>query len=64
MKHYLNSYELSLLKAFDSGQLKSIASKSEITTFNAAAKQRAIDLKNEIPIELSPESTFTVNSKT
>jgi predicted DNA binding CopG/RHH family protein len=47
-----NAYELEILKAFESGQLKSIASKSELAKFKAAARASAIKDKR-VNIRLS-----------
>ena len=48
----INAYELEILKAFESGQLKSIASKSELAKFKAAARASAIKDKR-VNIRLS-----------
>ena len=48
----INAYELEILKAFESGQLKSIASKSELAKFSAAARASAIKDKR-VNIRLS-----------
>jgi predicted DNA binding CopG/RHH family protein len=48
----INAYELEILKAFESGQLKSIASKSELAKFKAAAGASAIKDKR-VNIRLS-----------
>ena len=48
----IDAYELELLKAFESGHLKSIASKSELAKFKAAARASAIKDKR-VNIRLS-----------
>jgi predicted DNA binding CopG/RHH family protein len=48
----IDVYELEILKAFESGQLKSIASKSELAKFKAAARASAIKDKR-VNIRLS-----------
>ena len=48
----IDAYELEILKAFESGQLKSIASKSELAKFKAAARASAIKDKR-VNIRLS-----------
>jgi predicted DNA binding CopG/RHH family protein len=48
----INADELEILKAFESGQLKSIASKSELAKFKAAARASAIKDKR-VNIRLS-----------
>ena len=48
----INAYELEILKAFESCQLKSIASKSELAKFKAAARASAIKDKR-VNIRLS-----------
>ena len=48
----INAYELEILKAFESGQLKSIASKSELAKFKAAARASSIKDKR-VNIRLS-----------
>jgi predicted DNA binding CopG/RHH family protein len=48
----IDVYELEILNAFESGQLKSIASKSELAKFKAAARASAIKDKR-VNIRLS-----------
>ena len=48
----VDAYELEILKAFESGQLKSIASKSELAKFKTAARASAIKDKR-VNIRLS-----------
>ena len=48
----IDAYELEILKAFESGQLKSIASKSELAKFKAAARASSIKDKR-VNIRLS-----------
>jgi predicted DNA binding CopG/RHH family protein len=48
----IDAYELEILKAFESGQLKSIASKTELAKFKAAARDSAIKDKR-VNIRLS-----------
>jgi predicted DNA binding CopG/RHH family protein len=48
----IDAYELEILKAFESGQLKSIASKTELAKFKAAARASAIKDKR-VNIRLS-----------
>ena len=48
----IDAYELEILKAFESGQLKSIASKSELAKFKASARATAIKDKR-VNIRLS-----------
>ncbi len=48
----IDAYELEILKAFESGQLKSVATKSELAKFKAAARASAIKDKR-VNIRLS-----------
>ena len=48
----IDAYELEILKAFESGQLKSVATKSELVKFKAAARANAIKDKR-VNIRLS-----------
>ena len=48
----IDAYELEILKAFESGQLKSIASKTELAKFKAVARASAIKDKR-VNIRLS-----------
>ena len=53
----IDAYELEILKAFESGQLKSIASKTELAKFKAAARASAIKDKR-VNIRLSSGNLF------
>ena len=58
----IDVYELEILNAFESGQLKSIASKSELAKFKAAARASAIKDKR-VNIRLSSADLLDIQAK-
>lgn len=58
----IDAYELEILKAFETGQLKSIASKTELAKFKAAARASAIKDKR-VNIRLSSADLTDIQVK-